>query len=146
LTSTIISAWPRKLWSTWLLILHPLEKHPEMAPALLQLVVVASPRARARGQDQSNPSVKPNPPANTPPAGNVAQASSSRAVKLYTAKLDSSGKLKPEEQGWHMENNLCIFCGGQGHKTADCQKCLCNAQGKAGAIMDPPVPATDTSS
>jgi hypothetical protein len=76
----------------------------------------------------------------------MAQASSSRAVKLYTAKLDSSGKLKPEERGWHIENNLCIFCGGQGHQTADYQKCLCNAQGKAGAIMAPPVPATDTSS
>jgi len=31
------------------------------------------------------------------------------------------GKLTPEQQQYHFDNNLCMYCGKQGHKAIDCK-------------------------
>ena len=37
-------------------------------------------------------------------------------------KLGKDSKLSTEERQRHFNNNLCLYCGGTGHKTADCKK------------------------
>jgi hypothetical protein len=103
-------------------------------------------KGKGKGGGKSNSPPKTNPPANTPANGNTAQTSGSKQAKLYTAKLDFFSKLKLEERERCMKNTLCMFCGGTGHKMAECCKCLANAQGKAATVSDPTPPATDPSS
>jgi hypothetical protein len=102
-------------------------------------------KGKGKGRGQSNPPPKSNTPANSSPAGNTTQASGSKAAKPYASKLDSSSKLKAEEHNCHIKNNLCMFCGGAGHKTVDCKKHLGNAQGKAAAATPAAAPAADMS-
>ena len=40
----------------------------------------------------------------------------------YVLKLGKDGKLTPEEHQQCLMNKLCLFCGGSGHITSDCQK------------------------
>ena len=35
-------------------------------------------------------------------------------------KLDSKGKLTPQERQNCIYKNLCMYCGGTGHKASDC--------------------------
>ena len=35
-------------------------------------------------------------------------------------KLNSKGKLTPQERQNHISKNLCMYCGGTGHKASDC--------------------------
>ena len=37
-------------------------------------------------------------------------------------KLGNDGKLTPEECQWCFDNDLCLYCGGTGHKSKDCKK------------------------
>ena len=37
-------------------------------------------------------------------------------------KLGKDGKLTSDERQRRFDNNLCLYCGGTGHKTADCKK------------------------
>jgi len=37
-----------------------------------------------------------------------------------SGKLDSKGKLTQQERQRRMDNNLCLFCGGSGHRTDNC--------------------------
>jgi hypothetical protein len=103
-------------------------------------------KGKGKGGGKSNSLPKTNPPANTPANGNAAQASRSKQAKLYAAKLDSTGKLKPEERKRRMKNNLCMFCSGAGHKMAECRKHPAGAQGKAATVSDPAPAAADASS
>ncbi|KAJ7800265.1 hypothetical protein B0H14DRAFT_3490882 [Mycena olivaceomarginata] len=104
-------------------------------------------KSKGKGKGgKSNSLPKTNTPANTPANGNTAQASRSKQAKPYAAKLDSTGKLKPEEHEPRMKNNLCMFCGGAGQKMAECRKRPAGAQGKAATVSDPAPPATDASS
>jgi hypothetical protein len=45
-----------------------------------------------------------------------------------------------------MKNNLCMFCGGTGHKMAECRKHPACAQGKAATVSDLAPAAGDVSS
>jgi hypothetical protein len=104
-------------------------------------------KGKGKGGGKSDRPAKTNPPANTPANGNTVQASRSKsAAKPYAAKLNSSSKLKPEECKRCMKNNLCMFCGGAGHKMAECEKHLANAQGKAGNVAKTLAPTADASS
>ena len=62
--------------------------------------------------------------------GNSAQSSSSsnltpkkpgKTLKLLD-KLGKDGKLTSEERKCRFEQNLCMFCGGSGHKAKECLK------------------------
>ena len=37
-----------------------------------------------------------------------------------SGKLDSKGKLTPQERQHRISNNLCMYCGASGHKANDC--------------------------
>ena len=37
-------------------------------------------------------------------------------------KLGNDGKLTPKEHQQHFNNDLCLYCGGTGHKSKDCKK------------------------
>ena len=39
-----------------------------------------------------------------------------------SSKLGKDGKLTPEERSRRFANNLCMFCGGAGHKASECPK------------------------
>ncbi|KIM69866.1 hypothetical protein SCLCIDRAFT_18904 [Scleroderma citrinum Foug A] len=39
-----------------------------------------------------------------------------------TAKLGKDGELTTNERKWHLDNNLCMFCGGTGHVADKCHK------------------------
>jgi hypothetical protein len=101
---------------------------------------------KSKGKGKSGGKSNSPPKANSPANDNVAQASGSKQAKPYAAKLDSSGKLKPKEDEQRMKNNLCMFCGGAGHKMAECHKCPANAQGKTVTVSNPTPAAADASS
>ena len=42
-------------------------------------------------------------------------------------KLGKDGKLTSEERQRRFDNNLCLYCGGTGHKTSDCKKASASA-------------------
>jgi hypothetical protein len=97
----------------------------------------AKSKGKGKGSGKSNSLPKTNTPANPPANSNTAQASGSKQAKPYTAKLDSTSKLKPEEGERCMKNNLYMFCGSVGHKMAECHKRPAGAQGKAATVSDP---------
>ena len=107
-------------------------------------------KGKGKGKGNSNPSSKSNPPASNTPAanGNAGQASGSntKTAKPYADKLTATGKLKPEERERRIKFNLCMFCGGSGHKTHECKKRPGNAQGKAGSVTTPPAASADAPS
>ena len=39
-----------------------------------------------------------------------------------TNKLGKDGKLTTDERKWHLDNNLCMFCGGPSHFADNCPK------------------------
>jgi hypothetical protein len=107
-------------------------------------------KGKGKGRGNSNSSSKSNSSTSNPPAanGNAGQASGSgnKTQKPYADKLAPSGKLKPEERERRIKFNLCMFCGGSGHKTHECKKRPGNAQGKAGSVSTPPAASTEAPS
>ncbi|KAF5345227.1 hypothetical protein D9756_011486 [Leucocoprinus leucothites] len=39
-----------------------------------------------------------------------------------SSKLGQNGKLTPEEQKQHLDEDLCLFCSGKGHKVKNCHR------------------------
>ena len=68
----------------------------------------------------SNPT-KQNPPAPTSSNNNKLAKPSASGTSISN-KLGEDGKLLAEEHQRHFDNNLCLYCGCTGHKTADCKK------------------------
>jgi Retrotransposon gag protein len=53
-------------------------------------------------------------------------------------KLGKDGKLTSGERQRRFDNNLCLYCGGTGHKTSDCKKASASAtKAKARAAQVP---------
>ena len=67
------------------------------------------------------------------------QPSSSSRLDL-TNKLGKDGKLTADECKWHLENNLCMFCGGTGHFTDNCPKKTKKAKAHAAAVKSRSTP------
>jgi len=61
------------------------------------------------------------------------QSSSSSRPDLIN-KLGKDGKLTMDEQKWHLDNNLCMFCRGTGHFVDNCPKKTKKAKACAAAI------------
>src|SRR5277367_1177195 len=53
------------------------------------------------------------------PSTSGASASSANPI---ADKLGKDGKLHADERQRRFDNNICLYCGGTGHKTADCKK------------------------
>ena len=72
------------------------------------------------GTSSSN-STKWNPSTSTS-SNNNKLAKPSASSTFISNKLGKDSKLSAEECQGHFDNNLCLYCGGTGHKTADCKK------------------------
>ena len=66
-------------------------------------------------------STKWNPPTSTSSNNNKLAKLSASSTSI-SDKLGKDGKLSAEEHQRHFDNNLCLYCGGTGYKTADCRK------------------------
>jgi hypothetical protein len=42
-------------------------------------------------------------------------------INAFKGKLKKRGKLTPDERKYHMDNNLCLYCGKPRHKAQECQ-------------------------
>jgi hypothetical protein len=42
-------------------------------------------------------------------------------INAFQGKPKKQGKLTPDERKYHMDNNLCLYCGKPGHKAQDCR-------------------------
>ncbi|KAF5362219.1 hypothetical protein D9756_002520 [Leucocoprinus leucothites] len=69
-----------------------------------------------RNQSQA-PTTKSNTPA-------PSTSSTQRPTPKFdlSSKLGQNGKLTPEEQKRRLDEDLCLFCGGKGHKVENCHK------------------------
>jgi hypothetical protein len=56
-----------------------------------------------------------------------------------SGKLDSKGKLTQQEQQRRINKNLCLFCGGSGHRTDTCP--VKSARGRAITMESVPTPS-----
>ncbi|KIM61749.1 hypothetical protein SCLCIDRAFT_25552 [Scleroderma citrinum Foug A] len=71
--------------------------------------------------------------ASTSGSSKLANRSVSGSTRLdLTAKLGKDGKLTADERKQHLNNNLCMFCGGTRHFTNKCHKKV--KQAKACAV------------
>jgi Retrotransposon gag protein len=56
-----------------------------------------------------------------------------------SGKLDSKGKLTQQERQHWIDKNLCLFCGGSGHRTNTCP--VKSARGRAATMESIPTPS-----
>jgi len=74
-------------------------------------------------------------PAATGSSKTTNNLSSSGSNRLdLTNKLGKDGKLTADERKRHLDNNLCMFCGGPGHFADNCPKKTKKAKARAAAI------------
>ena len=78
-------------------------------------------KSKKKPETSSSNSTKWNPSASTS-SNNNKPAKPSASSTSISNKLGKDGKLSTEEHQRPFDNNLCLYCGGTGHKTADCKK------------------------
>src|SRR5271155_1044572 len=94
---------------------------------------------------------KPNNSAseNKPSTSNGNNTTNNKSAKPSTSastiadKLGKDGKLNSDEWQRRFDNNLCLYCGGTGHKTAECKKAAAS-KAKARAAQIPPKDKDDS--
>ena len=59
---------------------------------------------------------------NKRPNPNLSGSSGQNKKPDLSSKLGKDGKLTSEECARQFANNLCMFCGGTGHKASECPK------------------------
>ncbi|KAJ7040566.1 hypothetical protein C8F04DRAFT_1253885 [Mycena alexandri] len=77
---------------------------------------------------------------NRPGAGGKGGQANKQAgpSKPYADKLGADGKIKEAERERRRKNNLCMYCGGQGHSAEDCKKRPEKASGRSAQAGTPP--------
>jgi hypothetical protein len=98
-----------------------------------------------RNQQSGNRNNNKSSGSNNNKSNNSAGSSSERKGPDLTGKLGKDGKLTQEERQRRMDNNLCLFCGGGGHKASDCPKSTSSAaKARASKTSDPKSDSTDS--
>ena len=78
-------------------------------------------KSKKKPETSSSNPTRQNPPASTSSNNNkLAKPFASRTS--ISNKLGKDGKLSAEEHQRHFNNNLCLYYGGTGHKTANSKK------------------------
>ena len=70
-------------------------------------------------------------------------------TKSLEGKLTKDGRITAKEKQYRMDNNLCLYCGGKGHRASDCHLSKSNAakaRASAAAPPSPSVPAKEVPS
>ena len=70
---------------------------------------------------------------NKRPNPNSSGSSGQNKKPNLSSKLGKDGKLTSEEHAHQFANNLCMFCGGAGHKASECLKNTSASKAKARA-------------
>ena len=78
-------------------------------------------KSEKKPEISSSNSTKQNPPTSTS-SNNNKLAKLSASGNSISNKLGKDDKLSAEEHQRHFNNNLFLYCGDTGHKTADCKK------------------------
>ncbi|KAG1756184.1 uncharacterized protein EDB91DRAFT_1241281 [Suillus paluster] len=78
----------------------------------------------------------PKPSYSAPSASKLAAPSSSTPPDL-TAKFGKDGRLTAEERQRRLDGKFCLFCGGPGHTTRDCNKSSSRAAKARAATISP---------
>jgi hypothetical protein len=93
-----------------------------------------------KSNNNNNNKNKSSGSSNTNTNSKSAKPSTSATTSTSIAdKLGTDGKLNSTERQRRFDNNLCLYCGGTGHKTADCKKAAANrekAKARAAQVLD----------
>ncbi|KAJ8698886.1 hypothetical protein PTI98_005547 [Pleurotus ostreatus] len=96
--------------------------------------------APAKSSSTSTPSSKSSAPSSSKSSSSAPRAT---ATSKDSTHLGANGKLTPEERQQHFDNELCLFCGGAGHKANKCLKSQKKAKARA-AVTEPAEDAEST--
>lgn len=78
--------------------------------------------SRAASSSSKSQDVRTASSSSASTAGSSAAGSASSSPKPYVDKLGKDGRLSSSERERRLQNDLCLYCGGAGHKSADCKK------------------------
>ena len=81
---------------------------------------------------------KPSTTASNNNNDNKKSATPAASGSSIADKLGNDGKLKANERQRRFDNNLCLYCGGVGHKTSDYKKAAASkAKARAAQVQVP---------
>jgi hypothetical protein len=69
----------------------------------------------------------------TPSGSGNSASQAKKTTEDLAGKLGKDGKLTTEERNRRVANNLCLFCGGTGHRASECRKAA-NAKARAAKV------------
>ena len=91
-------------------------------------------------QNSNSQQSKPQQSTNTNNKSNKSSGSSTPAKSATSDAVTKDGKLTQQERQHCMTNNLCMYCGGIGHKASECSKSnssAAKAKGRAAKAESP---------
>ena len=91
-------------------------------------------------RDEKKP-YRPQPTPQSPKPFRPNPSSAPAQKSGLDSKLDKDGKVSAKEKQYRMDNNLCMYCGGKGHRVMNCEV-LAKNNAKARAVSVPPAPAS----
>src|SRR5271156_5924117 len=92
---------------------------------------------------KSTSTSKPDQKSDNKPNNSAAKNKPSTSTSNTSNNTHNESKLNADEQQRRFNNNLCLYCGGTGHKTAKCKKAAASKT-KARAAQVPPKDRDDS--
>ena len=98
----------------------------------------------SNSQQQSTTSKPQQKQQNSNNKSNKSSSTSTPAKSAISNTLTKDGKLTKQERQHCLTNNLCMYCGGVGHKVSDCNKASSSTTKAKGHAAKVDTPATPT--